>query len=129
MPHGVTEPPASAGQSWYRDYLASPAWQTIRDAKIADVGERCERCSTYAKRGPNGVVLGLHVHHLSYKRCPGNERLDDLEVLCSVCHQVEHGLVEDTPEAREAAAIRLSRRVAGMVMAPLVTAAIEEDLF
>lgn len=114
-------------QAWYRDYLASPAWQKIRDAKIDAVGQRCERCPTYGKRGPNGVILGLHVHHRNYERCPGRERLDDLEVLCIVCHQVAHGLAKDTPAARENAAVAASRRMADIVMAPLTAAAEEES--
>lgn len=114
-------------QAWYRAYLATPAWRKIRAAKLAATGEQCERCPTYGKRGPDGVVLGLHVHHRNYERCPGNERLDDLEVLCIVCHQVEHGLSEDTPTARENAAIAASRRMADIVLAPLTAAAAEEE--
>lgn len=114
-------------KAWYSAYLASPAWTKTRDAKIAAAGEKCERCPTYGKRGPGGIVLGLHVHHLTYERCPGDERMEDLEVLCIVCHQAEHGLAEDTPETREQAILAISRRMSGIVMAPLVAGAIEED--
>ena len=38
-----------------------------------------------------GVKHRLQVHHLTYERL-GNERDEDLKVLCWACHEREHGL-------------------------------------
>lgn len=45
-------------------------------------------------------------------------RIDDLQVLCVVCHEAEHGRGEDTPERREETRKQLSRRVAGIAQIP-----------
>lgn len=116
-----------AAMDWYRRYLESEDWQEIRDAKLAAVDYRCERCPTYGRRGPGGMALGLQVHHLTYERCPGQERLDDLKVLCIVCHEVEHGLIEDTPEAREQALRRVNVRAADAALREVADAAIIEE--
>jgi hypothetical protein len=34
----------------------------------------------------------LEVHHLTYDRFGGNERLEDLQTLCRDCHRTWHGL-------------------------------------
>lgn len=93
--------------SWYDDYLQSDHWLATRDAKLEQAKRRCERCGEYAKRRPGGRWVGLHVHHLTYERV-GQERMDDLEVLCIHCHQVEHGHAEDTERNR----LRVQRRLA-----------------
>lgn len=116
-----------AAIDWYRRYLESEEWQRIRDAKLAAADYRCERCPTFGRRGPGGMVLGLQVHHLTYERCPGQERIDDLKVLCIVCHQVEHGLVEDTEETREQALRRVNVRAAEAALAEVTEAANAED--
>lgn len=62
----------------YLDYLQSPEWQERRLAKLEQAGYRCEKCSEHS---------GLSVHHKTYERL-GNERSDDLIVLCQSCHWV-----------------------------------------
>jgi 5-methylcytosine-specific restriction endonuclease McrA len=77
---------------WYAEYLKSPHWVATRDAKIASLDHlRCERCGEWGRRDIDGVTVGLHVHHLTYERVPGKERLEDLQVLCIACHQEQHG--------------------------------------
>jgi len=63
----------------YEEHLASPAWQELRQQVIERQDGRC-RCGAF----------GTDVHHLTYQRL-GDERLDDLELLCRPCHQEEHG--------------------------------------
>ena len=66
----------------YSKYLASERWKELRDAKLCEVGDKCQRC----KRRSN-----LQVHHLTYERL-GHERLTDLQVLCESCHEKAHNL-------------------------------------
>lgn len=49
--------------------------------KLQEHGEMCGRC---------GSDVGLQVHHKTYAR-RGYELMADLEVLCTWCHQKEHG--------------------------------------
>jgi 5-methylcytosine-specific restriction endonuclease McrA len=65
----------------YNQYLLTEHWQKTRKATLAARGYQCEKCR---KRGGE-----LHVHHLTYARL-GQERPEDLQVLCSECHRWEH---------------------------------------
>ncbi len=64
------------GFASYGDYLKSPLWKVIREAKLA-VDERCECCGDKAQQ----------VHHLEYKRTvlTGKER-HKLVSVCEPCH-------------------------------------------
>ena len=66
----------------YRAYLASEQWQRVRRAALSHAGYRCARCQ--ARSNPRARIY-LEVHHLTYERL-GRERLEDLEVLCTNCH-------------------------------------------
>jgi hypothetical protein len=68
----------------YLDYLDSPEWWQQRRAALLRAGYRCER------EYPNGPRHEgpLEVHHRKYHRL-GDEAIDDLEVLCAVCHEAE----------------------------------------
>ena len=72
-----------AKQGRYDRFMASVEWWIIRDAKLSIVGYRCEQCGT---EGPI-----LDVHHLTYDRFGGDERMTDLQVLCRPCHNEAHG--------------------------------------
>lgn len=48
--------------------------------KLEQAGFKCENCGSYSD--PN-------VHHITYVRL-GHERLEDLKVLCQVCHSRWH---------------------------------------
>lgn len=65
----------------YRSYLKSDEWKSVRRRKLFDADFKCERC---------GRLTGLEVHHKTYDRL-GAERMEDLAVLCRVCHRQEHG--------------------------------------
>lgn len=65
----------------YGDYLKTGHWQTLRKKKLRKAKGRCRECGTKYQI--------LHVHHKTYER-RGEERLDDLVVLCAKCHAKAH---------------------------------------
>ena len=70
----------------YAEYLQTEYWQNLRKEVIRMAEYQCQRCGA---RGP--AESTLHVHHRTYKR-RGWELIEYLEVLCSDCHEVEHGV-------------------------------------
>lgn len=64
----------------YKAYLQSEWWKKRRKKALHRANYQCEECYTEEK---------LHVHHLSYKNI-GNERPEDLQVLCAACHYHKH---------------------------------------
>jgi uncharacterized protein YlaI len=64
----------------YREYMLSKNWIRKKQEKFNQVGRKCEIC---------GSVDEIHVHHKTYERL-GNEKLKDLQVLCSKCHERIH---------------------------------------
>jgi 5-methylcytosine-specific restriction endonuclease McrA len=60
----------------YREYLQSLRWLATRDAALARACHKCQRC---------GATKNLEVHHKHYKSL-GQEKPEDLEVLCIPCH-------------------------------------------
>ncbi len=65
----------------YRSYLQSDAWRQKREFMLQRAGYRCQVCN---KKGR------LELHHRTYERL-GEERMEDLLVLCSSCHGLFHG--------------------------------------
>jgi 5-methylcytosine-specific restriction endonuclease McrA len=67
----------------YKAYLDSAAWaNTKRAFKLQHKTGSCELC---------GSSKGLNVHHHTYTRV-GQERLTDLALLCTLCHEKVHKL-------------------------------------
>ena len=66
----------------YKRYMRSDEWAAIRDVKLSIAAYECEKC---------GSRDSLHVHHLTYDRFGGDERMTDLQVLCRPCHNQAHG--------------------------------------
>lgn len=64
----------------YKAYLKSKRWLAKRLKLFAVRGRACEQC---------GSTVTIHVHHKTYERL-GNEKLNDLMVLCKACHDVIH---------------------------------------
>lgn len=64
----------------YVDYLRSDHWKRTRKDALERVNYRCQLCN---KEG------SLHVHHRTYER-RGEERPEDLTVLCADCHKMFH---------------------------------------
>jgi hypothetical protein len=65
---------------WRNYYYDSEVWKKIRDRKLYDQDGVCQIC------GGRAWV----VHHLSYQRLGGNEKLTDLQALCGPCHDYQH---------------------------------------
>lgn len=66
-------------KDWYRKYLQTDHWMSLRAAKLESCGDKCEVCGTKTK---------LEVHHLRYD--PYQERLTDLQILCEDHHYLIH---------------------------------------
>lgn len=67
----------------YREFLDSNFWKKLSREKKKSVGNRCERC---------GGSKRLQAHHRHYLDDWHETTLDDLIILCRVCHATEHGL-------------------------------------
>jgi 5-methylcytosine-specific restriction endonuclease McrA len=66
----------------YDRFLESPYWDLVR-RELRAHRCRCERC---------GERDGVHAHHRSYEHRGSEWRhLEDLELLCGVCHAMNHG--------------------------------------
>lgn len=62
----------------YREYIKSKEWKLKADAAKRRAGYRCQVCNS-AKR--------LQAHHRHYLTL-GNERPEDITVLCNDCHRL-----------------------------------------
>ena len=72
----------------YADYLKTPEWQETRTEALERSGHKCQVCN-------NGDAQ-LDVHHRTYER-RGNERSEDLVVLCHKCHGKFHDALPAEP--------------------------------
>jgi hypothetical protein len=70
----------------YAEYLSTPEWRARRTAALAWAGYRCQLCNQNGEK--------LHVHHRVYTR-RGEERPEDLVVLCGAHHAQFHGVMPD----------------------------------
>lgn len=73
--------------SEYRRYLASREWALLKEAVRRRSDGRCERC----RHGEYEET-----HHVTYERI-GNERLEDLMAVCSLCHKFLSGKTDYDP--------------------------------
>ena len=86
----------------YNAYISnSPEWAAKRKQKLQQVGYRCQGCGSDER---------LEVHHLTYERF-GHERLEDLQVLCHLCHMREHGMPPDAGPIAGPTAADFAQRV------------------
>lgn len=65
----------------YYEYIASSEWKQKANAAKERAGYRCQVCNRHKKE----VVLDAH--HRTYERL-GNERPEDITVLCRDCHEL-----------------------------------------
>lgn len=75
--------PKGTGNSKRRNYSAfirSAAWRRLRDRRLEMDNWTCVKCEDPAEQ----------VHHKTYDRFGGRERMEDLESLCSEHHAGEH---------------------------------------
>ena len=64
----------------YQEYLHTDLWKSRRMQAIRDAKYRCEQC---------GSMVRLQVHHKVYSNL-GNEKPEELQVLCEECHHKYH---------------------------------------
>ena len=69
-------------QKKYDDYISSAAWRAKRKQKLESVGHCCQVIGCKLREE-------LECHHLTYKRF-GDERMDDLVILCDIHHAIVH---------------------------------------
>lgn len=74
--------PSNKKQEYYR-YIKSPDWKNKADEAKRRAGNRCQICNQ------SGKTATLNAHHRTYARL-GNERPDDITVLCEGCHDTFH---------------------------------------
>lgn len=79
----IRRPRKRNGRNQYLNYLQSQEWQEVRERVFKQRGRKCERCNEDL-RGKKADV-----HHKHYRNL-FNEKLEDLEVLCRPCHNLEH---------------------------------------
>ena len=75
----------------YQKYLQSDRWEYVRRCALNRSKYDCKKC---------GHRDALDVHHLSYERL-GNERDEDLIVLCRRCHKDLHYFGQHKMELQE----------------------------
>ena len=81
----------------YQKYLLSDEWSLKRARAIELAGGRCQLCNS---EDP------LNVHHRTYERI-GDERPEDLTVLCKTCHALHHAIW--TPKSQKRMKRKLTR--------------------
>lgn len=69
-------------QKVFRGYLQSDVWKEKRELALNRADGKCENCGAIFINSSS-----LDVHHLNYERIGGNERLEDMKVLCFPCHR------------------------------------------
>ncbi len=68
----------------YYEYIASPEWRAKAEAAKMRAGYRCQVCNVGASKSTQ-----LNAHHRCYERL-GDERPEDIIVLCRDCHALFH---------------------------------------
>ena len=71
----------------YAERRTTDEWRVLRDLMLARAKYRCQLCRR------SGRNVQLNVHHNTYENY-GQERLDDLIVLCRPCHARHHSVDE-----------------------------------
>lgn len=99
---------------WYKFYLTSDKWYAFRSAVIAERGPLCQDCGMYD--------LAIHLHHLTYERV-GNERREDVKLLCPSCHETAHGrkFSSNWPVQQNAPKISISVVIPPPIKPPAIT--------
>lgn len=85
----LKEPAYSA----YQSYIKSKAFKELREKVLERDGYRCQVCGrTIEEIADSGKKISLQCHHKSYVNVGKNneEEMNDLIILCSVCHKACH---------------------------------------
>lgn len=83
----------------YAAYLCSREWSEKKEAVRRRAGGKCELCRCYQMDA---------CHHLTYLR-KYRERIEDLQAICSGCHEFTHGKRNEDP-AKAADIVRTMRK-------------------
>jgi len=75
---------AEAQGMTYHEYIQSPIWKKTRTRAIRAAGYTCQKCGTKSYE--------LYVHHINHEAVLGDEKLDDLLVLCPTCHKKRYDM-------------------------------------
>lgn len=100
--------PLTPNQIFHREYLQSPVWKAKRQEALAHYGCICGRCGEY----------GSDVHHKTYDRVGGNEKMEDLEVLCRACHDAHHRVDHVVRRSRKKRKRSISRQALFRYLSP-----------
>jgi 5-methylcytosine-specific restriction endonuclease McrA len=65
----------------YAEFQQSDQWRELKATAMTRANSKCERCHQRP---------ASELHHLTYVRVGGGERLDDVIVVCRECHQNAH---------------------------------------
>lgn len=65
------------------EYMKSAKWKLLKEQRLTIADNKCEYC---------GSKHNLHLHHETYERLTVEE-IEDLKILCSVCHTKIHNLL------------------------------------
>jgi hypothetical protein len=71
----------------YQAYLCSREWGVLKEQVRERASNKCERCLMFPMNA---------VHHLTYVR-KYNEALEDLQAICTSCHEFTHGKSDVDP--------------------------------
>ena len=80
MEDGIAAHFRSLARMEYGDYLLTDEWHLVREFAIQRACRRCQVCNVRER---------LEVHHRTYE-WRGTESLDDVTVLCHLCHERLH---------------------------------------
>jgi len=76
----------------YEEYLKSQHWINTRNKALVRAKYKCQLCGEKEK--------ALHVHHNTYEN-KGNEKDEDLIVLCEDCHARYHNKISQSSKLKE----------------------------
>ena len=84
----------------YREYLASEAWERVKQHyRASGRPQSCRGCG----------CPRAQLHHRHYRRVGGRERPEDLIPLCGGCHNELHRLRRRDPSLTHSGALELLR--------------------
>lgn len=77
----------------YEETLGSPRWKQLKWRRIMCANFCCEDCGRkYRGKSVRGAMKVFELHHRHYRNV-GQEELEDVKVLCSICHAIYHDKV------------------------------------
>ena len=78
-----TPPKEMTWREKYNAVIGSKRWRRLRQRFMSQYDSKCRRCNWQKTQWDKSRTLDLH--HRTYERL-GQERDEDLELVCSVCH-------------------------------------------